>query len=110
MTEGKDGQIKALMKLGASLEDALRYVGVEADEAYRKELVEYGFKLKVDEAEELEKKLRELIDTQIEKGNEKALIWALEHKVGRYSGGVAASGVINITIAKSGGGGIVEEG
>jgi hypothetical protein len=103
-------QVKALMRMGAGLDDALRYVGGRVGDVERQELAEYEFRLKLDEAAELERKLRDVIEVQVEKGSSRALLWALEKKLARYNGGGAADGVITITIGQSERSDIVEEG
>jgi hypothetical protein len=102
-------QIKHLIYLGIGIEEAIRYGGGVNDKE-RSELEDYEFRQKIDKETEYEKYLDRLIDNQIDKGNSKALIWAMEKKIGRYAGSGSESGTISIHVHSGNAGDIVEEG
>jgi hypothetical protein len=103
-------QVKALIRLGIGVEDACRYAGGDFTEAGKAELQEYEFKSKIDEARKYEDWLGEVIEKQVERGKSEALTWAMEKKLGRYSGGQIGTGIVNITISDKVQSDIVEEG
>lgn len=103
-------QVKALIRLGIGVEDACRYAGGDFTEGGKAELQEYEFKSKIDEVQKYEDWLGEVIEKQVERGKSEALTWAMEKKLGRYSGGQIGTGIVNITISDKVQSDIVEEG
>lgn len=101
---------KDLIKLGVSVENAVKYAGGDFSEEEKSVLNHCEFVHKVDKEASYEKQLDELIKEQIERGVGTALLWALEHKIPKYAAKSVQGGDIHIHVEEGDFKDISEEG
>jgi hypothetical protein len=103
-------EAKALIDIGLSVDEAEKYTGDIFSGAQREALERCVLKYMREELKRRERQLDELIEYQVERGKEAALIWAMERKIPKYAAKGLAGGDVHLYVKEEDFSDIVEEG